>query len=149
MNNRNGYSLGASKILSVTLLLSLINTTSSQSCCESIKCNSILSTDDTDKERDSLLLLLLAGEGAVYVGTTMATANSFDRGMPSCPTNLLYSRWRMSSNEVSLETRSMIIEELCAALIESGLLEIGDDMEGEVGTSEMVGEGRHSNELVS
>jgi len=102
-----------------------------------------------DKEHDSLLLLLLAGEGTAFEGTAIATANSFERGTPSCPTNLLYSRWRMSSNGVSFETRSMIIEELCAALIERRLLEFGDGVEGEVVTLVEVGEGRDSSEQLS
>lgn len=58
----------------------------------------------------------LAGDG--WLAGTNMMSNDLERGIPSCPTNLLYSRCLISGKGVSRGTRSKIIEELKVALIE-------------------------------
>lgn len=66
-----------------------------------------------------------------------------ERGTPSWPTNLLYSRWRRSLYEISQETRSTTKESLYPAFMDSrsGVVALVDtekvaDLAGEVGTGE-------------
>jgi len=78
-----------------------------------MNCSNMRSADETEAERNRPL------EGDVgALGRTKATLKSCERGTPSCPTNLLYRRSRISEKAISLGTRSIMMEVLCAALIE-------------------------------